>query len=465
MSSSTSALPSAAATYFAGVSNYSQDLNNAIQRAVAIAGLPIQLMQNNVNHLTNQQDEMITLSGDFNKVQSAVSSLASAAGSMLTATVSDPTIATATVAGGATAGSYTLQVTNLGSYSNSLSDDGMTTVSDPASQNISTSNSYTLTVTNGAGAPVATPISFSGGSLNVLAQAINEANAGVQATVVDVGSNSAPDYRLSLQSSQLGPVTMQLNDGANDLLTGSGAAGVLAQYTVNGKPVQSNSDSVTLAPGVTVQLTGSDTSATSTVTVAADPSGIGSALQSLVSSYNSAITELNNNRGQTDVALAGEAIVYKLTNDLRGLANYATGSGNISSLASLGVSFNDTSGQLSFNQSTFDSATAGQTTALTQFLGSAAGGGFLQTATNAMTGMLDPTNGVITQAISTTRVQITSTNTLMTSKEAALTLLQANLTQEMAASDALIYSLQQQSDLLQSMFTAQLGNQMQSTKV
>ncbi len=470
MSSSTSALTSAAsstaaANYFSGVSSYSQDLNNAIQRAVGIAGLPIQLLQNNVNDLTNQQDEMETLSGDFSKVQSAVSSLASAAGNMLTATVSDPTIATATVGIGATAGSYTLEVTNLGSYSNALSNDGLTTVTNPATQDISASSAYTLTVTNGTAAPVTTPVSFSGGSLNVLAQAINQSGAGVQATVVDVGSNSAPDYRLSLQSDQLGPVTMQLNDGTSNLMTATGATGTLAEYSVNGKSVESDSQTVTLAPGVTVQLTGSDSDASSTVTVAADPSGIATALQSFVSAYNSAITELNNNRGQTDVALAGESIVYKLTDDLQGLGNYSAGSGNISSLTALGVNFSDTTGQLSFDQATFDAATTGQTTALTQFLGSATGGGFLQTATNALTGMLDPTDGVITQAISTTSSQITATNSQITAKEAAVTLLQANLTQQMAASDALIYSLQQQSSLLEGMFTAEQASQMQASTV
>ena len=121
---------------------------------------------------------------------------------------------------------------------------------------------------------------------------------------------------------------MQLSGGSTSLVSASGAPGVLAKYTVSGKQISSNSDTVTLAPGVTLQLTGSDSSGPSTVTVAADPSSVGTALQTLVSKYNAAITELNNNRGKTDVALAGASIVYKLTNDLQGLANYSTGSGD-----------------------------------------------------------------------------------------------------------------------------------------
>ncbi|HUE23638.1 MAG TPA: flagellar filament capping protein FliD [Bryobacteraceae bacterium] len=462
MSSSASALSSASTstptTYFSGMSTYSASLNASISQAVQIADLPIQLLQNDVNNLTNQTTELQTLNTDFTSVQSAVTSLASAAGDMLAASVSDGS-ATATLGSAATAGSYSLGVTNLGSYSNALSNDGLTTVTDPTSQDINASDSFTLTVTNGGGAPATTPISFSGGSLNVLAQAINEAGAGVQATVVDVGSNSAPDYRLSLQSDQLGPVTMQLNDGSQNLMTASGALGALAQYSINGQAVSSDSDSVTLAPGLTVQLTGTN-STPATVTVAADPSGVGSALQALVSAYNTANTELGNNRGQTDVALAGQSIVYQLTESLQSLAGYSGGSGNISSLEALGVSFDDTTGQLSFDQSTFDSATSGQTTALTQFLGSATGGGYLEAATNTMAGILDPTTGVLTQDISSIQSNIASTNTQITAKQTQVTQLQSNLTQQMAAADAAIYDLQQQASEMQDMFTAEQDSEM-----
>ena len=462
MSSSASALSTASsasstpATYFNGMSTFSSSLNAEITQEVQIASAPIQLLTNDVTTLTNQQTELQTLSTDVTNVQAAVTNLASAAGSMLAGSVSDGS-ASVTVGSTATAGSYSLGVTNLGSYSDALSKDGLTTVTDPTSQNISASDSYTLSVTVGSGTATTTPISFSGGNLNVLAQAINESGAGVQATVVDVGTNSAPDYRLSLQSDQLGPVTMQLNDGTQNLLTASGAAGTLAQYTLNGQTILSDSDTVTLAPGLTAQLTSTNLSP-ATVTVAADPSGIGTALQSLVSAYNTAMTELDNNRGQTDVALAGQSIVYEVTDALQSLATYSGGSGGISSMAALGVQFADTTGTLSFDQSTFDAATSGQTDALTQFLGSATGGGFLETATNSMTALLDPTTGLLTDQANSIQSNITNTNTEITTKETAVTQLQTNLTQQMAAADTMIYDLQQQSTEMQGMFNAEEDN-------
>lgn len=319
MSSSVSALSSLAngsGTYFAGMSSYSGSLNNEITKEVELASLPIQLLQNDVTTLTNQSDELQTVNSDMLSVQSAVSGIASAVTNMLTASVSAPSVATATVASGATAGTYTLTVSNLGSYSDALSEAGSPAVTDPSSQSISASSSFTLTVGSAAGVTI-TP---AGGSLNALAEAVNQANAGVEATVVNVGSSQSPDYRLSLQSDQLGDVNMQLTDGSSNNLMGTTTGGLPASYTINGQAVTSASDSVTLAPGLTANLTGTTgTGQTATVTVAPNSYSIGAALEQFVSAYNSAMTELGNNMGQSGGALAGESIVYSLSDALQKL--------------------------------------------------------------------------------------------------------------------------------------------------
>jgi flagellar hook-associated protein 2 len=177
------------------------------------------------------------------------------------------------------------------------------------------------------------------------------------------------------------------------------------------------------------------------------------------------MTELGNNRGQAAGALDGQSIVYELTDGLQGLANYSTGDGAVNSLATLGVTFNDTTGQLSFDQSTFDSATSGQTDALTQFLGSATGGGFLEAAANTLTGLVDPTTGVLTNEISTVGASITSTNTQIAGEQAQVSQLQTSLTQQMAAADAMIYQLQQQATQMQGIFTAEQDSEIESASV
>ena len=176
--------------------------------------------------------------------------------------------------------------------------------------------------------------------------------------------------------------------------------------------------------------------------------------QSFASAYNTAISDLNQNRGQAGGPLAGDSIVYELTDDLQSLANYAGGSGNISSLAQLGLSFSDTTGQLSFDPSAFDSASNGQAAALAQFLGSSSGGGFLQAATNAMSGILDPSSGILTTAQNNILSEIQSTNQQISDQQDQVNQLQQSLTQQMSAADAAIASLQQQATYFNDMFTA-----------
>jgi hypothetical protein len=154
---------SSANTYFNGMSNYSASLNNEISQEVNMASLPIDLLDNDVTTLTNQSTELGTLNTDFGAVQSAISDLASAAGSTLAASVSDSS-ATTTLGSGATAGTYTLGVSSLGSYSDAISGAGSITVTDPTSQNISASDTFTLTVNNVAVTP---PITLSGTNTNL----------------------------------------------------------------------------------------------------------------------------------------------------------------------------------------------------------------------------------------------------------------------------------------------------------
>ena len=85
------------------------------------------------------------------------------------ADVSNPAIVKVTTGDGATEGIFTVEVVKLGSYTTTMSKSGLTTVSNPSTQNISSSSSFTLSV-NG------TPFTMtpSAGTLSALVKAINE---------------------------------------------------------------------------------------------------------------------------------------------------------------------------------------------------------------------------------------------------------------------------------------------------
>src|SRR5581483_6560272 len=108
--------------------------------------------------------------------------------------------------------------------------DGLTTVSDPSVSNIDSATSYTLTV-NGQNYSISNP----SGTLNGLAQAINSSSANLQASIINIGSSSSPDYRLSVQSLNYAPDSIQLNDGTNNLLN-TLSTGTNVTYQVNGQP-------------------------------------------------------------------------------------------------------------------------------------------------------------------------------------------------------------------------------------
>ena len=185
----------------------------------------------------------------FSALPSAIAGIGTALGPSSYSATSSSGAVSASVTSGALEGSYAVDVTDLGSYSTSVSDPSLPAVTDPTSSSISTSSTYTLTV-NGT----TTTITPAGNSLMDLAQAINTASAGVQASVVNTGSS----YSLVVRSANLAGDSIQLNDGSQDLLD-TLDPGSPAVYDISGlgdatQPIDSNSRTVTLAPGVTINL-------------------------------------------------------------------------------------------------------------------------------------------------------------------------------------------------------------------
>src|ERR1022692_5115505 len=61
---------------FTGTSAYSQDFQNVITRAVAIASMPITLLTNQQTTLTNQSNELSTIDTKFTALQTAIQGIA-----------------------------------------------------------------------------------------------------------------------------------------------------------------------------------------------------------------------------------------------------------------------------------------------------------------------------------------------------------------------------------------------------
>lgn len=442
MGSISSSLPTLT---FTGQSSFANDLLSSLNRAIQIASLPVQLMQSQVSSLQSQQGALTGLQSAFSSLQSAIGSIGSASGGTLLANVSDSSVATATAAG-ALPGTYSIQVDHVGTSTSTLSKAGLTTVTDPTTGNISSSSSFTLTV-NGT----AFTISPTTNTLTDLAAAINDAGAGVQATIVNVGGASNPDYRLALTGTSVGDTTIQLNDGTSDLLD-TLSAGTNAEYSVPGSNIQveSTSNQITLAPGLTVNLLEASSSPI-TITVGADFSSLSNTLSNFVSAYNSALSSVNQQIGENAGPLAGQSVVYTLRNTLSDLATYTGGPGAVNNLASMGLTV-DSTGQMSFDATVFSTQS---TAAIQQFLGGITSGGFLQTASDALAAVADPTSGAIQSQFDFLQTEVDNENDLIANEEVRINDLATNLQQQLSQADAVIANLEAQKTYYTQLFQAQ----------
>jgi flagellar hook-associated protein 2 len=529
---------------FTGTSAYSQDFQNVINRAVAIATLPINLLTNQQTSLTNQSNELSSLDTLFTSLQTAVQGIDTAmSGSSFQADYSSPNVVTATLADGATEGVYSINVSNPGAYEATLS--ANTWNATPASGG--GGSSYTLVV--GAQEYNFTPAD---NSAQTVASTINAQYGNlVHATAVNVGSASSPDYRISLQSETLGSMNLdlvQIPSGASPasllgstwqdtpdsagsrsmytLVVGSNrynftpadntaqtvastintqfgsmvqatvtgtsgqagygisltstsqgssptldlqktiavsyqnvqtpqTTGALAQYSVDGGPtVSSNSRSITVSNGVTLNLEGTGTT---DVTVTRSTSALSSALSSFADAYNAVVDELAKQRGQSAGPLQGQSILSILTQTLSSIATYTDG-GQMGGLANLGLTFDSSNnGHLDFNAFTLMGTDFSNSAGVTSFLGSATSGSFLKAATVALNGLEDPTVGLLKTAESDVKTQITNIGNQITTKQNQVDQLQTTLTNQMAAADAMIASMEQQYSYLSNMFQAQLA--------
>jgi flagellar hook-associated protein 2 len=443
-------MATSASSLFTGTSTYSQDFQQIINRAVAIASLPIDQLNNQKSALTNQKNALSTLSASFSALQASLYSLGSSVNSgAFAVTYSDASVASATVSSGALSGTYTLEVVDAGSRASAAS---VTTVTDPDAASISTATSFTLTA-NGQQYTI-TPAA---NTLKSLADAINAATQGAaQATIVNIGSSSSPSYELSIQNSKYGPLPITLDDGSGNLL-GAPTPATSVEYRVNGQPgtpLISDSRALSIAPGISVTVL--EAGATD-INIGQNTSSIANAISSFVTAYNAANQALAGQRGSSGGALAGQSIIMTLSQALRDIANYA-GSGSIQSIADLGLTF-DKTGTLSFDSSVLSDAAARDLKGVMDFLGSPTTGGFLKAATDTLNGLTDSTSGAIPLTLASISGQITNTDNRINEDQDRIDQLRQNLSAQMAAADALIAQMQQQVTYMTNLFAAMTANQ------
>jgi len=313
--------------------------------------------------LQQQNSQLGALAGKLSSLQSAADNLSSPDSlSVLAATSSDPAIVGVSTSGGSIAGTYDVVVSQRAKAQVTASTSTAT-----ADQVVTTGGTLSLLV--GAQPPV--NIVASGNmTLRDLADAINDADAGVQASVVQA---TPGNYRLVLTSTQTGTehgftFTSTLGNG----ITFGGADGTYgqagdanavdaqdAEVTVNSVPVTSSTNTLTdVIPGVTLTLNDQNEDKTVRVSVSRDAEGLRKQVDGFVKAYNDLVGWVNDQRtaateGKTNVAR--EAVVRGLHSDLRAAILGEHGDGTLTRLAAVGIGF-DRSGLMTVNAGVFEDA-------------------------------------------------------------------------------------------------------------
>lgn len=449
--SSTTSSTSSSAT-FNGSSTYAADLQNAITRAIGFATLPLTQLQNSKTNLQSRQSAVTDLSGKFQALQTSLDAVNKAAGSQSNeVNVTSQAVASATVTSEADAANYSISVTNIGSTTNTLSADSLPKVTNPDATNLDAATSFTLTV-DGVDRQISNP----DGTLTGLKNAINASSAKVSATIINVGSNGSPDYRLSVQSNRLAATTIDLKSGSTSLLT-TLSTGANVQYSINGQTasVQSDTRTVNLAPGLTVNLqqTGS-----TQIKVTQNASGISTALSAFATAYNAAFDELQKSRGSSGGALSGDSLVYSASAGLQKLRDSgAVSTNSVNSLEDLGVSFGK-DGHVTFDSSVLAGASTATISDASKFLGAENKTGFLKAANDTLNSLDDATSGLFIKSSQSLTDQLTRLNTKIDDTQTRISALQSSLVAQMDKADATLASLQQQADYFTTLFTTVRSN-------
>jgi flagellar hook-associated protein 2 len=362
---------------FTGVSSFSNDFQAILNRAVAIAQLPIKALQNHQSDLLQEKQLATSLEDAVSNLTASITNLGVIGASQgLVGSSSDTSKVVLNSTSATIPVSYA--ISNISSVAKAASETSLLGSADANTAPVSGSGTVRLVI---GGVDVTPDITLDAAHNNLtgLRDAINALGAGVTASVLTTGTGPTP-YYLSVSATSTGQNAIQLVEdptgAATQLLTNANP-GANADFYVNGAHVVSASNVInSVVPGMTFTIAG-QTAGTVTLSAASDSTQISMGLQDFVTKYNAVASQLNAQLGPAAGMLSGNSLIWSIQAALRGLVNY-NGTGVIKSLSAMGIEL-DSHGQMTFNQTTtdptrhiaFNSLSSAQIAGAFSFLGSA----------------------------------------------------------------------------------------------
>ena len=373
------------------------DVNGIVSQLMAVEQQPITKLAVKEAGYQAKLSAYGSVKGAVASFQSAVQSLSSSSKfQAVKATASDTTVFSASASSIAVAGTHSLEVTSL-AQAQKLVATGQSSSTAAIGAGASTTITFDFGTisggtfdtgtgkytgasftSNGSGSQNIT-IDSSNNSLQGIRDAINSAQMGVKAAIINDGSGTP--YRLALSSDSYGvsnsmKISVTGDAALSDLLAydpaGLPAAQHLSQtataqnadFKVDGVAVSKTSNTVSdVLSGVTLTLN-KTTASPVTLTVARDTAAISSSVSGFVKAYNDLAATLKSvssydTASKTGAALQGDSAVRSLQSQLRSILNTPVvgTSGALTTLSDVGVTFQK-DGTLALNQTKLDGAIA-----------------------------------------------------------------------------------------------------------
>lgn len=325
-----------------------------------------------------------TLNSALVSFQTANTALSKADLFTTTTTTSSSTAFSATTTGSAIAGKYTISITQLAQAQTLTS----TSTQKDNKAAIATSDSV-LTIQQGGGKkPVTIDISAANSSLTGIRDAINNAKAGVSASVINVGNG---EYRLSITSNDTGKdngMTLSVSgDSALQSFMGyDGTGGGMkesvtaqnAELTVNNVAIENSSNTISDAlEDITLNLN-DVTTGNQTLTISQDNTKAQAAIKDWVTAYNAlqdtfssltkytAVDPGSDAQSTSNGALIGDSTLRTIQTQLKSALSNTASSSAFKTLAQIGITSDPSTGQLKIDDTKLtaalkkDSADVGQ---------------------------------------------------------------------------------------------------------
>lgn len=333
------------------------DVTSIVSQLMAAAQAPMTTLTTKQASNKAQMSAYGTLSSGLANFQTTLKTLANASNlQAVTTTPDDSALLTATGGAGAIPGSYAIEVSQL-AQAQKLVAPGQSSTQTVVGNGVLTFDFGTTATTgnsssfSNSGQPSkSVTIDASNNTLSGIRDAINAANIGITASIVNDGS--ATPYRLSISNQQTGAsnsMRISVADGAggtsssalSSLLSHDPASGqVLTQtmaalnatLTVDGIAVSKPSNTLTdVVPGVTVMLKKTNVGQPTNLTVARDTATVKASVQAFVDGYNKLTASLKSLSSYDQAAkkgavLNGDSVVRSLKSQMSNIVTGAVSS-------------------------------------------------------------------------------------------------------------------------------------------